>query len=458
MFVRAVLPVVLAVAVITAGHCAEPEVPLDSSGCEWMKYWTVPMIICAGKMLDEQVKVKSGLHDEMMQVFEVTEVFYGKPDAKRVYFPTGEYGLKAGEEVLLSLRRVAAMISDTPENRRRVFEAIEKQSGKRMRYGFLDEDKIIDEGEALLRSFIKDLLLKVEGNPCAGKGGGIKLIRCEAPRGVYARFNRADDETFEEDDVHSRWIRFWLAASTENFDVDHPVRQLAQREFAGPDFCWRRHPRAQKTKELSQTLAGIGGPLAVELYIEYSAPSGDDAVGRAIREEYGKLRDKLDALNRDPPRNIERAIAQIAARYEKTREKKGPKEEGLVLFNERSPELFILGQAYDALLSPYGQKHLSEEQKKKLVPMLIELLMDRAVVHDSSAGDGPVIESHEKAYSLLVKITSKDFPEPVPDSLCNYGQRLFLMGEPDPEQTLTMEERKKRLDTWREWWKKSKED
>ncbi len=434
--------------------------------------WIYAKAICAGTVLDKQVQLDGGIETESLFALQVTAVLFGDPELKTLYVPkTGPF-IQAGHRILVAVRGDSysppiIVTADTTENRRNLEKAIEGRRNIRVEHGFLDSEALLERCEALLRSYLAAIAARLPDHAHLGKDAlkNIEFHQCKAPLGVYIRIMESykwGGRFQQMQPVPNKdGIVLWVAATLENFDVGHPTAQLDQSTFLG--FAGDRELDWEQKRHLnhwSLRHPPTSGPISLNMYASYIDPTGNSELGKVLRDEFQELREKLQDINRDPPRDLNAATSELLG-HKKALPALMPSGDILPVGSFHYGTT-TLGQAYEALSSKYALDRLSDNQKKLLVPLLIELLFDTTVVKNYTPSDGRIVLSHQMAYPLLKNLTGEKLPPPLSQEKGG-GRRPLTTPQSDlPQQVNDFrkagDQAAKRLGAWRAWWKKQKTD
>ncbi len=148
--------------------------PLRMSAAQGNQFdgWPYSMAICAATVLDKETQLNQLTSTQSLVEVRVTETFWGKQDLKALYVLKGDPLIRPGERILLAVRsdgnRTLA-VADTAENRNELRKAIEARARIRVERGFLDVPALLDEGEDLLRSYVRAIAERLPNDPHLGK-------------------------------------------------------------------------------------------------------------------------------------------------------------------------------------------------------------------------------------------------------------------------------------------------
>jgi len=457
-----------------------PPVNLSSHGLEQARLFTYPFDSVFAGVVTDQTSEESTIGDHLIwRTVKVTQVLRGDPRQGDIRVVQEQRPLRGGESrYILTLQTGDAVLvgdrspqnepqtevfPDTPVIRKFVEDGLRQRDHAGLDRQFIDAAALVDAAETLIRDYLADLAKMYPQHPQIGAkaAGAHTFVRTVCPPGVYVRIvgkaARASNERFvpivpASDDEIVLWIGAGVAPH-QSFRVGHPsalVNPVLTASMPQP-----RSAPAGGIRE--ETLPG-SSPLQMSLYAAVPDTSENGAMGRAIYTAFCNLNKALDQLNRDPPRNLDAAIAEIVARHAQFKKAPPPGADGVTEWGmcpmAVDPRHINLYNAFDALSSEFAAKHLGRREKATLIPVLIDLLTDRSVVANLTPCDGPIICTHQRAYTLLVTLSAQNLPAPIGEP--PRGGRGPMVSYPanaspeDPQKKAR--EATQRQDTWRQWW------
>ena len=431
-------------------------------------------LIAIGRVTDRRVEIGTGSFKEMRPVVAVEAVLCGDPDVKSFVLDSRSIELETAKDFILFARGesgakvVCRAVPDSPANRKAVREAIaaklRRERDDKLQ-GFLDVDRSLDEGEKLLRRLLERIARAAPDHPYLGKKAvaGVKICRVKTPPGVYVRVDGGLKETETvagrrripvDENAVSLWIGigvrphngFRIGASAYPWG-DHGYGAASTPRDAGqrPLTYFRR----ESLYDPSQTF-----PITLELEAPYD-PKGPGELSDAVSAAFHEFSAEYRKFAENPPQNVDEALACLGSLPKKAR----PPDGDLLLpalrrcFEWKGIRLAPY-LAFVAIDKEWRAGRLTEAQKRKAIPILLDLLTDRTVVLDQSPADGPVVLSHEMAYDLLRKLSGRDFPPPI-RTWMRGGRGAAVLPRPPERDKETPEEIEKKLEVWVKWWRET---
>jgi len=406
----------------------------------------------------------------MPQRIRVMEVLWGDPALKEVSLRQVEQGLPPGRELILFVlppteqAGVSYALPDTAANRRAVADAITARQRRRLQMDFVDDGAWAAEGARLLREYLAAVAEEVPDHPYLGKKAiaHLPIVTTARPPGAYAAIEaevRLTPTSGGDTHLlpHGQGVRLYVSIAP-----DGRYRVGAHHwpgYFGGSIFYERRRGYARSRVLAHYASAQMG--TGKQMLLLREVPGEQAQLGELLDRKFREMAKRLATLQADPPRDLDAAIRCVAAHHDAKRRDKPLPEHLEMLGGRGNPPLHAAFQArgnpplhaaFQALSSRFAEKHLSPAQKTRLIPILVDLLMDRSVLLNETPYDGPITLVHHAAYPLLHAITGQDLPSP-------YGHPPRGLksdrGPPTPEERRQAHQQvQDRLRAWQAWWQK----
>jgi len=457
-----------------AAHAWAQPPPADDAEAQ-LRSGLYAEAIVAGVATDRMAEVWAYPRPEPALSIRVEAVLRGDPTARTILVRKSEADLKPGDRVIVIYRGRNTIphhtvLADTPERRAAIRSLIEKTEREWFDPQFLDREAILQAGESLLREFLQGVADRFPDHPYLGREAmkRVRSVRSDAPPGAYVRIagNVAwhgpayAPVLLPQGDGALVWAGFGLDRHSD-YRLGHPEHLVDLSAVATVE------PKPDPPAEMARPVQQEIGSRPIWVHFYGAMPDHDRKCTDidALSAIFSSLEPKARTLSQDPPRDLDATIAFLAA-YQAGLPKEPPAPASLngpPLVASGFPVVPRLAQALRALGCPTsylgpapGERTFSDEQKAHLVPVLIELLMDRRIVINQTPCDGPMVACHQMAYQLLMRVTGQRLPEPLPEGPrwpepAAYDPRRPPEVPPDPAkawaQTLA------RLEAWRTWWK-----
>jgi hypothetical protein len=415
---------------------------------DFASFVSVADLACACEFLDDGVTRKNGYFTRVVQTAAVSEVFFGDPSLSTIEVEKEYSRLGKGDKVLLLARLGSPQIvtiPDTPAAREELRKALRVAQRIHLDSQFIDPDKLLTAAEELLRDYLAKLADRYPDHPWVGRNAvrAVKIVRCPAPLGshilIVGGLKPLETDQGRADIPRSNGLILWVGVGTNphrNFTIGRPDQVVAHIGKVTRNHVEEGH---HVVRDQTTDLQAINGPLSMHLVTVTPDPDGKGLFGGELHAVFWEVTNRrLNELNADPPRNIDAAINCLATA--------APADDATrMLFLDR-PAYW----AYTSLQSPYAKGALNAQQKLRLVPMLIERLMDTSEVQDKRPCDGVLTLAHHMAYPLLCAITGEKFPPAI-----DRPQESLDFPAGPPQSQAQLEAARKRQQVWRDWWEKN---
>jgi hypothetical protein len=425
---------------------------------------------------------------------KVTEVLWGDAETKELWIEDKLIKAAEGDRVLVvyvgkNYYGGGIVVPDKPEYRQAIAAEIaanRRKQAEKVDNDFLDRKAMLDQAEGLLRGFLKEVAEQVPDHPDLGRKAieSVKVVR--TPEGVYVRIVHNAVWLPTQAIVPKKdGIVLWMGLGLEGDPPGNPETladpgRLGVARVTSDEYS----PILNKADTWRDEIAWFPGPQSLSLMANAKMNESDiqAPVRHALHQASLAFKDKIKAINTDPPRDLDAAIDYLAA-HAKALANPAPPAKGAPPATDNfgvdhrlAGALRAVGTGHDGSVAPAPARKYTPQQFRRLVPVLIELLTDSTCVYNMVACDGPIIGCHQEVYPLLVKITGQDLPSPLSQKL-EGGMQMPQPAAPatpgwaDPLKNIEPLKRRldaakadrekadqqDRLEAWRDWWKKQAE-